>query len=67
MSKSGKFKPNKGLLKRIKITSSGKVKIRRPGSGHLLSVKSSKRRRKFRRALVTQQCEVRRIKAMLGM
>ena len=67
MSKSGKFKPNKGLLKRIKITATGKVKVRKPGSGHLLSHKSGKRRRNLRRPLVTANCERKRVMAMLGL
>ena len=67
MSKKNGHKPNKGLLKRIKRTASGKIKIRRPGAGHLLSVKTGKRRRKFRRALVTAKCECKRMAAMMGL
>ena len=29
-----KLKPNKGLLKRIRITANGKVKVRRAFGGH---------------------------------
>jgi large subunit ribosomal protein L35 len=42
-----KQKTHKGLSKRVKITGTGKVKHRRAGMGHLLSGKSSKRRRRL--------------------
>ena len=65
--KTGKFKPNKGLLKRIKVTAKGKVKVRKPGSGHLLSHKTGNRRRKLRRPLTAAPCEARRCARMLGL
>jgi large subunit ribosomal protein L35 len=40
-----KLKSHKGLLKRFKVTGTGKVKRRRSGGAHLMSSKSSKRRR----------------------
>ena len=42
-----KQKTHKGLKKRVKITSSGKVKGRRSGAGHLMSSKNAKRRRRL--------------------
>ena len=42
-----KQKTHKGLAKRLKITAKGKIKRRRPGSGHLLSGKNAKRRRRI--------------------
>ena len=41
-----KQKTHKGLKKRIKITATGKVKRHRTGSGHLMSGKNAKRRRR---------------------
>lgn len=38
-----KQKTHKGLLKRFKVTGSGKIVRRRSGKGHLLSVKSGRR------------------------
>lgn len=38
-----KQKSHKGILKRFKVTGSGKVVRRRSGKGHLLSVKSGRR------------------------
>ncbi len=43
-----KQKTHKGLKKRVKITATGKIKHRRPGTGHLLSGKNAKRRRRLR-------------------
>lgn len=43
-----KQKTHKGLRKRVKVTATGKIKHRRTGSGHLLSGKSAKRRRRIR-------------------
>jgi large subunit ribosomal protein L35 len=40
-----KLKSHKGLLKRFKVTGTGKVKRRRSGGAHLMSSKSAKRRR----------------------
>jgi len=42
-----KQKTHKGLKKRVKVTASGKIKRGRAGGGHLLSVKTAKRRRKI--------------------
>jgi len=40
-----KQKTHKGLSKRVKVTSSGKVKHKRSFGGHLMSSKNAKRRR----------------------
>ena len=42
-----KQKTHKGLRKRVKVTASGKVKHKRPGSGHLMSSKNAKRRHRI--------------------
>jgi large subunit ribosomal protein L35 len=44
-----KQKTHKGLAKRVKVSANGKVKHRKAGKGHLMSVKSSKRLRRIRR------------------
>jgi large subunit ribosomal protein L35 len=44
-----KQKAHKGLVKRVKVTARGKIKHRRAGASHLMSVKSAKRRRAIRR------------------
>jgi large subunit ribosomal protein L35 len=42
-----KMKARKGLLKRFKVTGTGKIKRRNSGGGHLLSNKTSKQKRKI--------------------
>lgn len=45
----GKFKPHKGLLKRIRITKSGKIKGRVANGSHLRSGKTSSRLRHMKK------------------
>jgi large subunit ribosomal protein L35 len=47
-----KQKTHKGMKKRYKLTASGKVKHRKRGRGHLLSGKTSKRKRSLRQDAV---------------
>jgi len=44
-----KVKTNKAVAKRIRITGTGKLRRRKPGSGHLKSCKSPSRIRRFRK------------------
>lgn len=49
-----KEKTHKGLAKRVKVTANRKVKRHKPGSGHLLSVKSANRRRSLRKSALVK-------------
>jgi large subunit ribosomal protein L35 len=60
------FKPNKGLLKRIKITAGGKVKWRKPSKGHLNSHMSGKKLRQLNRKGMASRADIGRLSAMLG-
>jgi large subunit ribosomal protein L35 len=62
-----KNKPNKGLLKRIRITKSGRVKLYRAAGRHLRSHKSGKLLRSYRSPKYAVPSEERRIKSMLFM
>ena len=42
-----KQKTHKGISKRVKVTAKGKIRYKKAGAGHLMSVKTSKRRRKI--------------------
>lgn len=44
-----KFKPHKGLKKRVKVTARGKVMREMSFAGHLMSKKSGRRRQDLRR------------------
>lgn len=60
-----KNKPNKGLLKRIRITKNGKVKFRRAFGRHLRSHKSGKLLRSYRKPAYAKSGEIRRVRALL--
>ncbi|MCK5578294.1 MAG: 50S ribosomal protein L35 [Planctomycetes bacterium] len=47
-----KLKPNKSATKRVKITRQGKLKLRKPGTRHLLSGKSGNRKRRLHKTTV---------------
>jgi large subunit ribosomal protein L35 len=60
-----KKKTSKTAAKRLKFTARGKIKFKRPGSGHLLSSKSRKRKRNLRRAGVLTPAGMKHVKSML--
>jgi large subunit ribosomal protein L35 len=61
-----KQKTHKGLAKRVKITAHGKIKHRKAGKGHLMSVKSAKRLRGLRKpATVTSKAYTKKMIAAL--
>lgn len=49
-----KLKTKKSIAKRFKITGTGKVKHFGAGGSHLLSKKTSKRKRRIRKAAILQ-------------
>ena len=60
-----KNKPNKGLLKRIRLTKSGKVKCTRAFGRHKRSHKSGTLLRSYRRPAFAHSADRRRVSAML--
>jgi large subunit ribosomal protein L35 len=52
-----KVKTHSGAKKRFKITKSGKIKAARPYRRHLLTKKSSNRKRHLRTALYLEKCD----------
>jgi large subunit ribosomal protein L35 len=61
-----KMKTHKGAKKRFTVTASGKVRRLRAYKSHILTKKTSKRKRRLRRpALVATTGEVRHIKRLL--
>jgi len=61
-----KFKPHKGLRKRVKITARGKVVRKMSFGGHLMSGKSGTRRQRLRRRVAIESKFADRIKRALG-
>jgi large subunit ribosomal protein L35 len=62
-----KNKPNKGLLKRIRFTKSGKVKRMRACGRHLRSHKSGKLLRSYRKPEYVKSADAKRMGALLHM
>jgi len=61
-----KMKTHKGAKKRFKITGKGEVKRRRAFKSHILTKKTSKRKRRLRRAeMITVRGEAKRLKRLL--
>ncbi len=61
-----KMKTHKGAQKRFKVTGSGKVKRYRAFKSHILTKKTSKRKRRLRRPdIVSTNGEAKRIKRLL--
>ena len=60
-----KLKTNKSAKKRLKLTKRGKVKRSRSGRRHLLSAKSSNRKRKLRKHAIVEGKEAKIIKKLL--
>lgn len=61
-----KNKPHKGLLKRVKISNTGKVRHKACGTGHLKSRKTAKRLRQLRNDTIIADTEIRRASKMLN-
>jgi large subunit ribosomal protein L35 len=61
-----KMKTHKGAKKRFKVTGSGEVKRGRAFKSHILTKKTSKRKRRLRRsALIATRGEVKRLRRLL--
>ncbi len=60
-----KMKTRKCAAKRFKSSKSGKFKRSKSHGAHLLTKKSSKRRRKLRKSTILSESDQKRVKAML--
>lgn len=60
-----KMKSNKGAKKTFKVSASGKFKRKSAYKSHILTSKSTKRKRKLRRTTVVAKSELKRVKIML--
>ncbi len=60
-----KMKTNRGAAKRFKRTGRGKFKRNRAYRGHLLSKKSSKRKRNLRKAKLVDKADQERVRRLL--
>ncbi len=60
-----KMKTNRGAAKRFKLTGSGKLKRNKAYSSHILTKKSTKRKRGLRQAGIVDASNVKGIKRIL--
>ncbi|MFZ5774412.1 MAG: 50S ribosomal protein L35 [Thermodesulfobacteriota bacterium] len=60
-----KMKTNSGAAKRFKCTGSGKIARRKAFTSHILTKKSTKRKRNLRQAGIVDDTNVRGIKRLL--
>lgn len=60
-----KMKSNRGAKKTFKVTASGKYKRKSAYKSHILTSKSTKRKRKLRRTTVVAKSEQKRVKIMI--
>lgn len=61
-----KMKTNKSVKSRFKVTGTGKLKRTKPGRRHILTKKSSKRKRRLRKMTLVPECLQKKFKKMLG-
>ncbi len=61
-----KMKSHSGAKKRFKKTGNGKVKRRKAGKSHILTKKTTKKKRHLRRETTVDKADVKRIKRMLN-
>ncbi len=61
-----KLKTHKGLAKRVKVSSNGKIKRRRAFAGHLMSGKTGNRKRALKRTALVSKGFTRSLLRALG-
>jgi large subunit ribosomal protein L35 len=61
-----KMKTNKAVGKRFKVTGTGKLKRHRPGKRHILTKKSSNRKRKLRKPGLVDKGQLKMYKRLMG-
>lgn len=61
-----KIRTNRGAAKRFSVTGSGKFKRKKAYASHILTKKSSKRKRKLRKSALVHSTQERRVRRMLG-
>ncbi|MEE9466213.1 MAG: 50S ribosomal protein L35 [Candidatus Neomarinimicrobiota bacterium] len=61
-----KMRTRRSAAKRFKRTASGKIKRNKAFARHILTKKSTKRKRKLRKGTILAKAEVKRVKRMIG-
>jgi len=61
-----KLKTHRGAAKRFKLTSKGKIKRRKAYASHILTKKTTKRKRNLRSSTLLAKGDIKRTKRLLG-
>jgi large subunit ribosomal protein L35 len=61
-----KFKPNKAVAKRFKVTKTGKLKRHHSFTSHLMSARSANKRRKLRRSAILFEGHAKNMRELMG-
>ena len=61
-----KMKTRKAVKARFKVTGTGKLKRAKPGKRHILTKKSSKRKRRLRKSTLVDKGQVKMYKRLMG-
>ena len=62
-----KIRTNRGAMKRFKLTGTKKIKRNRAYASHILTKKSSKRKRNLRKSSLVDATQEKRVKRMIAM
>ncbi len=65
LTRMPKMKTRKAAAKRFKVTASGKVKYKKQGLRHILTKKSTKRKRTLRHDGLLSEAEMKKVQKML--
>lgn len=66
MARMPKMKTNKSVASRFKVTGSGKLKRGRPGKRHILTKKTSKRKRQLSTPALVDDAQLKMYKRVMG-
>jgi len=61
-----KLKTHRGAAKRFKLTSKGKIKRKKAYASHILTKKTTKRKRNLRSSTLLAKGDIKRVKRLLG-
>lgn len=61
-----KIRTNRGAAKRFRLTGTGKVRRKKAYASHILTKKSSKRKRNLRQATLISKADEKRARRMIG-
>ena len=60
-----KIKTNRGAAKRFSVTARGKIKVKKAYASHILTKKSTKRKRKLREANYLSPSDIKGVKRLI--